>query len=68
LLLADFIALATQSTHTPPARRILSVVQPNNLPSLEMHAKFDFLTSGTLYLRENDLRLLLLKQLPLPEK
>jgi L-amino acid N-acyltransferase YncA len=65
LLITYIIDFAT--TLPIPPKRILSMIQPDNVPSLSMHSKHGFLNSGTLYLRENDLRILLLKQLPVQE-
>eukprot|EP01094_Clydonella_sp_ATCC50884_P026901 TRINITY_DN7527_c0_g2_i1.p3 TRINITY_DN7527_c0_g2~~TRINITY_DN7527_c0_g2_i1.p3 ORF type:complete len:166 (-),score=52.44 TRINITY_DN7527_c0_g2_i1:953-1450(-) len=42
------------------ASRVLSMLQPDNTASLALHMKVNFVVAGSLYLRDGDLRVLLL--------
>jgi len=44
------------------AKRVLSMVQPENSASINLHTKNGFQMSGSIYLRENDLRVLFINQ------
>jgi len=44
-------------------KKILSMVQPDNVPSINLHTKLGFKISGTLEFQENDLRVFFTKAL-----
>jgi len=57
-LINHFIGIAKGNSNV---KKILSMIQPDNVPSINLHTKSGFKISGNLYFQENDLRVLFMK-------